>query len=175
MIGFSTDQGPGLLEIQAVSASLADAALSDNVLQLRVIATNLRADVRRIERDLADHRRVLRSLPAMVAGASDQEVDLAVGELLRQERRLLKAWQMTTRLSRKLEAKATQFRPATYSLVRQITSTADSWYRPYLQFLRDARWELMALAAERAPPADGPTLADASDVDAYFRSMPPAA
>ena len=91
MIGFSTDQGPRLLDIQAVSASLADAALSDNVLQLRLIAMTLRGDVRRIERDLADHRRVLRSLPAMVAGASDQEVDLAVGELLRQERRLLKA------------------------------------------------------------------------------------
>jgi hypothetical protein len=82
---------------------------------------------------------------------------------------------MTTRLSRKLEAKARQFRPATYSLVRQITSTAGSWYRPYLQFFRDARWEPMALEAARAPPADGPILADASDVDAYFRSLPPAA
>ena len=37
MIGFSTDQGPSLLDIQAVTASLAGAAFSD-VLQLRLIA-----------------------------------------------------------------------------------------------------------------------------------------
>jgi hypothetical protein len=175
MIAFSISQSPSLRDVQAVSSSLADVALSDNVQQLRRIAADMRTYVRGIARDLTEHRRAARSVPPVVTGATDEEIDAAVSELLRQERSLREAWERTVRLCRKIEAKARHLRPTTYPLARQITSTAESWYRPYLRFLRDLRWEIMALQADRVPDATGPIVANASDLDAYFRSMPPAA
>jgi hypothetical protein len=159
MMGFSNSQSPSLRDIQAVSASLTDAALTDNALQLRRIAAGMRNHVRGIEQDLAELRRAARTLPQLVKRSTDDEVD---------------AWEHTTRLCRKLEAKARSLRPATYPLVRQITGAAESWYRPYLRVLRDLRWDIMALQAERVE-GQGPVMATASDVDAYFRSLPPAA
>jgi len=170
--GLPSAQVPSIRDMQAVAASLADAALSDSALQLRRIAAEMRLHVRDIERELAEHRRMARSIRQIVASSTDEEVDAAVDELLRQERMLREAWEQTARLCRRLEAKARQLRPATYPLARQITTTAERWYRPYLQFLRDLRWEIMALQTERAPPADGPVLASSSDVGAYFRKLP---
>jgi hypothetical protein len=175
MMGFSTAQRPDFRDMQAVSMSPADAALTDNVAQLRRIAASIRLRVRGIEHDLTEHRRTTRDLPAIVARSTDEEIDLAVDQFLRQEQALREAWEQTMQLCRRLEAKARHFRPATYPLVRQITGAAESWYRPYLRFLRDVRWEIMALQADRAPESDGPVLASASDVDACFRSLPPAA
>lgn len=175
MAGISVVQSPGLQEMQAMAASLTDAALTDNAGELRRIAADMRIHVRGIENDLAAYRRAARGLPAMVASSTREDVDLAVDELLRKERTLQQVSLQTARLCRKLEAKARQLRPAIYPLVRQITTAAESWHRPYLKFLRDARWEIMALQAEQAPEADGLILAGGSDVDAYFRSLPPAA
>lgn len=170
--GLPRAQVPSIRDMQAVSASLADAALSDSALQLRRIAAEMRLHVRDIEQELAEHRRATRSIAHIVSSSTDEEVDAAVDELLRQERMLREAWEQTTRLCRRLEAKARQLRPATYPLARQITSTAERWYRPYLRFLRDLRWEIMALQTERASPAAGPVLANSSDVDGYFQRLP---
>lgn len=174
MMGFSTTQRPDFRDMQAVSNSLADTALTDNVVELRRIAVTMRAHVRRIEHDLTEHRRMAHILPGIVARSSDAEIDLAVEQLLRHEQVLREAWDQTARLCRKLESRARHLRPAIYPLVRQITGAAESWYRPYLRFLRDVRWDIMARQAEGAPDADGPVLVNASDVDAYFRSLPPA-
>jgi hypothetical protein len=175
MASLMTAESPNVQDVQAIYASLVDAALSSNLTQLRQIAADTRVHVRGIEKELADRRRDEALLPALVANATDDEIDLALSELLRRERGLHERWQQVARICRKLEAKARRLRPAAYPLVKQITSTAKGWYRPYLTFLRDFRWKIMALQVERAPDADGPVLANATDIDAYFRSLPPAA
>jgi hypothetical protein len=166
---------PDVLDMLAVSSSLANAALSDGPQELRRIAADVRRHVRGIERDLADYKRTMGPLPQLVAEATDENLDLALSTMLLRERALKEAWAQTGTLCRKLEARARHERPATLPVVHQITNAALRWYRPYLLFLRDLRWEIMALQADAAPDATGPILADPSDVDAYIRSLPPAA
>lgn len=175
MVALSTPPDPDIRDIQAISASLANVALSDGAAPLRRIAGDMRRHVRGIEKDLAEYKRATRSLGQLVADAADDEIDAAVVILLRRERALQEVWAQSEGVCRKLEARARHVRPATYPLVRQITSAALGWYRPYLTFLRDLRWEIMALQAERAPAATGPLMQDGADVDSYFRSLPPAA
>ena len=62
--------------------SLADTALTDNVVELRRIAVTMRAHVRRIEHDLTEHRRMAHILPGIVARSSDAEIDLAVESIV---------------------------------------------------------------------------------------------
>ena len=166
---------PAFGDMQAVSMPPANAAMTDNVLHLRRITAGMRTHVRGIAHELAEHRRAVRNLPAIVANAPDDEIDQAVDQLLQNERALREVWEQTARLCRRLEAKTRQLDSAAYPFVRQITEAAESWYRPYLRFLRDLRWDIMALQSERAPRAHGPVLANASDVATYFRSLPPAA
>ncbi len=175
MMGFSTTQRPDFRDMQAVSMSLADAALTENVAQLRRIAVSMRAHVRGIEHDLTVHRRMARDVPAIIARSSDDQIDLAVDQLLRHEQVLREAWEQTAQLCRRLEAKARHLRPATFPLVRQITGAAESWYRPFVIFLSYVRCDIMERQAEREPDSSCPVLASVSDVDAYFRSLPPAA
>ena len=67
MIGFSTVQSAGFCDMQAVSRSLADAALTDNARQLRRVAAGMPTHVRGIQHELAEHCRSGRTLPPIVA------------------------------------------------------------------------------------------------------------
>ena len=111
------------------------------------------------------------NLRKLMDGMSEDDIDNMINTMLRMEHRMseirLEAREAILSAEHKIADKASTRK----TLLRRILSATDQMYLAFLQFMRDARWEVMAIRAEREPVIQGDVLTSSEDVRRFFAGL----
>jgi hypothetical protein len=120
--------------------------------------------VRRLRGELA-------TLPALLANASESEIDELIDPMLRMERQMQGLRAQAKDAIALVERSAKGKSETRKALLRRISIASDQMYLKFLKFMRDARWEVMALCAEREPSGTEPEISSAEDLRNLFEDL----
>jgi len=153
--------------------TLAEVALAHSVADYRKLLTRMRAIQAEAQRDVAEVRAFTEQFPSLYADVPEAELDADIEKLWAHEQRLRSAHAEKRAICNRLLARDRGASSTSREIIRQIIDLYLTMSLEDLRAIRDARWELMAIDAERAPPADGPTLSSVEELDTYLRSLAP--
>lgn len=148
--------------VQAASARDVPAAFA----RLRKEIGAQRAVVRAVRQHLGSPAARLRDEPW-------EQLDELVDDLLIAERRIAHLRVRSRDVGRQVEAWVREHGTGHPSLLRRAAHETDQVFLEFLSLLRDMRWDVMTVRAEREPRSDEPIVSTAADLRALFDALPP--
>jgi len=151
--------------------ALAEVALAHSVADYRKLLARMRSIQAEAQRDVAEVRALTDTFSSLYADVPEAELDADIEKLWAHEQRLQAAHAEKRAICNRLLARPRGSSSISREIIRQIIDLYLTMSLEDMRAIRDARWELMAIDAERVPPADGPTLSSVEELDNYLRSL----
>ncbi len=135
-----------------------------------VAGNRLLKNLKSIRESAALFRKNFKTLPKVMEGLSDSDIDAWTEQMLSMEGRMVELRAQARHAIASVENKNKGKTRRT--LLRRVSSATDQMYLEFLRVMRDARWEVMTLRAWKEPAGDGPVISSTEEMKDFFDKLP---